>query len=546
MNHPMRRFAEEHGQVAVLVAILFLALVFAVALVVNTGQLFVQRRAAQEAADAAALAGIYRFGATGDVSKAVQAASDGAALNGFSSPQATVDVSMPPSSGPHKGDGNFLEVIVTTNVSATLVPQWGSTAVRARAVAGGGGVPAQAIYAIGGDGVGLSVSSQGALAMYRAGAPSGCGYDPALAAAGQNPFVVVPSTNPPQDCSGWGGEAQVDSTSDPAARNLGSAGAVGPTDALTTIVGSDQTCTNGDPYPHLLCEQPRKEDPFFPFPQPVPVSTTADNKTDNWCREDVTTNDPDPANVCRTYPQDFNGCPTGESFVLQPGIYTGRVSGTCGNDPNNPSVGYLLKPGIYIFEGNQNTAGINNPSNMRVLGNKKGDTFELTAGVPGSPGTTPYKRDDHWVAGGCGPDVSSTAPLCGVLLFFTYGNYPDTPPSGQSCASLSISGGNAADLAPESTGTWQGMLVYYDQGLVDGTPFCFGDVFTVGGGAQLNGTSFRGLIYAPDANLIVNGSNSGAVLSQVVANSITVQNGTVIVNVGTATTRVHAGFRLVE
>lgn len=544
----------EEGQVVVLVAILFLALVFAIALVVNTGILFVERRAAQEAADAAALAGIYRFAQTGDSSQAAQAARDGAALNGYAltytvgASAITGDINMPPVSGPHTGDPYFIEVVITTSVSATLVPQWGQTAVKARAVAGGGGIPTQAIYSVGGTGLGLQVKTGGVLAMYKFDPQAtDCGYDQTRADAGQNPFVKIdPATGtaslPVTDCSGFGGEAQVDSTADPAAKNFGSGGAVGPPSAETTVVGSDATCTQGTPFPNLTCQQPSLDDPFAGFPKPVAGST-------NWCRQDLSNN---PSVVCGTYGS-VNGCPSGTSYVLQPGIYTGQVKSNCGNDTSDPSLGFLLKPGIYIFQGTEQGTGIKDPSNIRVLGNKLGDTFEVTAGVPGPPGvigmpgTRIYQRDGGLVPGGCGPNAGPTAQLCGVLLFFTYENYVSQTPTGGTCASFSISGGKSADLAPESTWTWGGMLIYYDPGpTVNGAPYCVGNSLIVSGGSQLNGGTFRGLIYAPTASITVNGNTSGAVLSQVVAHDIAVGSGTVIVNVASATTRVRAGFRLTE
>ena len=60
MNKQFRRFFgrdEEEGQALILFAILMLALLFAVGLAIDAGQLYTAKRTEQEAADAAAFAG---------------------------------------------------------------------------------------------------------------------------------------------------------------------------------------------------------------------------------------------------------------------------------------------------------------------------------------------------------------------------------------------------------------------------------------------------------------------------------------------------------
>src|SRR2546428_4260565 len=86
MNKQLHRFFgrdEEEGQALVLFAIVTLALLFAVGLAIDAGQLFAAKRTEQEAADAAAFAGavvIYQHGTT---SEAVAAAIADATKNGF-------------------------------------------------------------------------------------------------------------------------------------------------------------------------------------------------------------------------------------------------------------------------------------------------------------------------------------------------------------------------------------------------------------------------------------------------------------------------------
>lgn len=524
-EHLRRGVKDDSGQVAVLVAVMFLALVFAVALVVNTGLLFVERRAAQEAADSAALSGALRLAATGSPAAATTAATEAAGLNGYSS---GVTVTIPPASGPNAGNPKFVEVRITTNRPALLTPQWGATAVSARAVAGGGNKPAKGIYSLGsGSGSpGLTIQNGGVIGIYDENAPVGCSYDPT---ASPNPWVGPPAS-PRVDCSRFGGAAQVNSTATDAGRSLGSPGGIiGPPTVIESFVGSGGTCTNV-PLPHpkfpgASCGNPTQSDPYSPYPKPVPVTESVPVPGSiNWCRQDTPASNL-PLTVCGSYGS-VNGC--AGSLILQPGFYTGVIQGSCD---------YILKPGVYVFSGDSNS-GIKSPSTIRVLGNVPGDTFELLSGQQSPPGLIPYTRDASSYTG-CGVAVPNSL-RCGVLLFFTYPGYPGAP-TGGGCATLTISGGRSADLAPEPGGTWQGMLMYSDT-----STQCADANVTIGGGADVNGTSFRGLIYAPKANLTMVGNTSTAVLSQIVVNRIDVQNALVVVNVGAATVRASAGLRLTE
>ncbi len=106
-----------------------------VALAVDVGYLRYQKRQLQTAADAAALAGASELSYT-DV---VSAAKTDSAANGFTdgSNGATVTVNNPPLSGPHNGDSNYVEVIVSSAFSTFFAKAFGvkSTTISARAVA---------------------------------------------------------------------------------------------------------------------------------------------------------------------------------------------------------------------------------------------------------------------------------------------------------------------------------------------------------------------------------------------------------------------------
>jgi Flp pilus assembly protein TadG len=142
----------ESGQAVVLFAILMLALLFAVGLAIDAGQLFSAKRAEQEAADAAAFAGAVVLYQQGTGIEAISAARTDALTNGYSSgpclmstpgvcfdaaTNTTVAVYWPPISGSYNGNNKHIEVVITRQVQTALVPaQAAFNPVRARGVAG--------------------------------------------------------------------------------------------------------------------------------------------------------------------------------------------------------------------------------------------------------------------------------------------------------------------------------------------------------------------------------------------------------------------------
>jgi Flp pilus assembly protein TadG len=142
----------ESGQAVVLFAIMMLALLFAVGLAIDAGQLFSAKRAEQEAADAAAFAGAVVLYQQGTGVEAISAARTDALTNGYSSgtclistpgvcfdaaTKTTVSVYWPPISGSYLGNNKHIEVVITRQVQTALVPaQAAYNPVRARGVAG--------------------------------------------------------------------------------------------------------------------------------------------------------------------------------------------------------------------------------------------------------------------------------------------------------------------------------------------------------------------------------------------------------------------------
>ena len=136
------------GQAIVMIAIMFMALMFAVGLAIDAGQLFAAKRTMQEAADAGAFAGAVVLYQGGTVLQATAAAITDATKNGFtdgvSSTTVTVNGSNvassgAPTQGQYAGENpvKHVEVIIVRQVRTALVPAEAAfNPVRARGVAG--------------------------------------------------------------------------------------------------------------------------------------------------------------------------------------------------------------------------------------------------------------------------------------------------------------------------------------------------------------------------------------------------------------------------
>ena len=105
----------ERGQVLILVVLGMVALIGITALVVDGGNVFLDHRKAQNAADSAALASAL---ARVRGENFVQRANEVAALNGYNNDGASsnVQVYSPPVDGEHVGDIEYIQVIITSRV----------------------------------------------------------------------------------------------------------------------------------------------------------------------------------------------------------------------------------------------------------------------------------------------------------------------------------------------------------------------------------------------------------------------------------------------
>jgi Flp pilus assembly protein TadG len=142
--------AGEEGQAIVLLAISMMALLFAIGLAIDAGQLYSAKRTMQEAVDAAAFAGgVVLYQDPTRVTEAKAAAVADATLNGFTTGVngVTVTAISPPQSGAFTGKVLYVEVTIKQQVKTALVPaQAALTWVTVRGV--GGAAPALSPYAI--------------------------------------------------------------------------------------------------------------------------------------------------------------------------------------------------------------------------------------------------------------------------------------------------------------------------------------------------------------------------------------------------------------
>jgi Putative Flp pilus-assembly TadE/G-like len=119
MNHPGRRRAES-GQAMVLLALSIVALLGFAGLAIDGGILYTERRRAQNAADAAAMAGALGILNGWDP---IWSAYSRAADNGYDNNLAEnwVEVYRPPIEGPNAGDWNYVMVRIRARVTPVFI-----------------------------------------------------------------------------------------------------------------------------------------------------------------------------------------------------------------------------------------------------------------------------------------------------------------------------------------------------------------------------------------------------------------------------------------
>jgi hypothetical protein len=202
----MTRRKNDSGQSIIFLAVALLVLLGFVGLAIDVGYLRVMKRKMQNAADATAIAA----GAEILYSDYVAAAKAASASNGFTDTVngVTVTVNKPPASGPHAGNTNYVEAIISQNQPTYFMKAFGfnSVAMTARSVAFGSSP--NCIYALGTSsvsndtlvlsGFNFVTSSCGVIGNANLG---GFGlswlFAPSIALVGRNDgFIVFTNTSP--------------------------------------------------------------------------------------------------------------------------------------------------------------------------------------------------------------------------------------------------------------------------------------------------------------------------------------------------------------
>ncbi|HKW78121.1 MAG TPA: pilus assembly protein TadG-related protein [Candidatus Limnocylindria bacterium] len=333
----LRGRESEGGQAVVLIAITFLALIMAVGLAIDSGQLFVARRTMQEAADAGAYAGAVVRYQGGSVLQARLAAIADTTKNGYTDGVGgfAVTVNVPPLTGLYVGNDKYVEVNITGTVQTALVPGGALTTVHVRAV--GGADPLNNGYAI--------------MALDRGNTPSAF------------------NASPNADIHLTGGGILVNSSSATAATSS-QCNAARFTISVpygTDVDGNGSGCfpSTGD---GLRTGQPQQADPFAGFPKPSTTGMT-------------------------TY--------TTMAPVINPGIYNVQLGGAGNTTINMNSGIYILKYGInatgnadlisnaggvFIFNTHTNYPGAFRPGidtcgPLNLAGNAVTDVEAMTTGT---------------------------------------------------------------------------------------------------------------------------------------------------------------------
>lgn len=464
----MRAFQRDEGGQAIIVAgITMLAMIFAVGLAIDTGQLFVGRRGAQEAADSAAFAGAVVIYQGGTTSQATSAATSDASLNGYATNTptsgTTVTAVSPPSSGSYSGTSGCVQVTISTPVKTSLVPQQSLfTTVVATAV-------------------GCSTAFSGNYAVM------------ALDTSCTSKTLQVGSNG---DLKVQGGGIQVNScANDGAYMNNGSSVTL-ESGYNTDVSGS---AANGS-WPSLRTSRSAQADPFGGLTKPSTTGLTV--YTDPSCS------------------------PT----INQPGIYTGNTSSSCDTYIFAPGT-YILKGAKINSNGNSDLCTGNpvsttsttavgagtvtvTPSSMTNIVVGKGlivgtgsskETVTVTA-ITGTTFTAKFgvSHSGTWsITGGC---ASASPGDGGVTFFVTSTAYPS---SGTSCQDVKFNGNGSTNMYASTSGTYQGLLIWVDSD-------CSTDV-RVGGNGTISGA---GTIYVPNGKVYGDGNNSAIYVSQIVAKKL--------------------------
>ena len=472
---------DEGGQAIVLIAITMLALLFAVGLAMDVGQLYNGRRTAQEAADAAAFAGavvVYQSGNSPTASNVTNAATADATLNGYATDTptsgTTVSVTYPYTYGTNT---KCVKVVISTPVRTSLVPQQSAyTTVTATGYACS--EPASSDYAL-------------------IATDTAC--DTGTAAISSNGSLAI-----------HGGSIQVNSCGTRAAQNSGTV----TMDAgyETDVVGNWDTSKNT--WPNVETGTPVQADPFTGTAPPDTTGMT--NYGTLQCTTSAATIN-QPGIYTNNSPNCYMEFAPGTYVLKGAGIsISGSSAALCtGSTVNTTQNSAVSSTGSH----NVSVADTTNISAGRMLVVDTGSSQEGVAvqSTSGSTYTASFAKTHGGsvsLTGGC------TYPTAdgGVFFFITQSSYPST---GGTCATdgFKVEGGVTTTIAAPTSGSFQGMLVWQDKACTN--------ALNIGGGGAVY-TS--GSIYAPSAAVNGNGNGSVVVATQIVAKTVNTQNAAFTMN----------------
>ena len=213
--------------------------------------------------------------------------------------------------------------------------------------------------------------------------------------------------------------------------------------------------------------------------------------------------------------------------VSPPETYGTEVSGgTAGTWPQ-PTVGTgIQRPDPFAILPPPSTTGMTVYTSLPAPVGSSPPTITLNPGVynvaiSGAGGTKIVMTTGIYVVkkginGAGNADLVSGAG--GVFIY-------NTLDSSGSCSSIRLTGNASSDLSPMTTPPYAGLLFYQDRA-------CTAD-FTIAGNGFLTAA---GTIYLPTAKFVMDGSNATLTGSQLVANTVDIQNGTINISFSSGTT----------
>ncbi len=121
METTIARVRSERGQTLILFVLGLALLLGMVAMTIDVGLAFMERRSLQNAVDAAALAAAQDFVNGKSEATATATAIDYLQRHGFSAPEDTLEVNIPPVSGQYAGQSGYIEVVASSEAPPAFV-----------------------------------------------------------------------------------------------------------------------------------------------------------------------------------------------------------------------------------------------------------------------------------------------------------------------------------------------------------------------------------------------------------------------------------------